>query len=98
MYYQDGSCFQPVFALQFDLQWQAGSQAQFEGIYRCEGCAVCVVARKGDILPGSTHHKHEFTNAKITWRLIAATADPRPTDVKKPSLLDNNDDTKGENK
>jgi hypothetical protein len=56
----------------FDIIHQAAAKTPYSGIYRCEGCGLCVASVHPHALPPQNHHQHSHVQGSIRWRLIVA--------------------------
>ena len=56
----------------FDQICQAGTATPYSGIYRCEGCGLCITSVHTHPLPPQNHHQHTYQQGTIRWRLIVS--------------------------
>ena len=54
----------------FDQIYEPATTTPYSGIYRCEGCGLCVTSVKDHPLPPQNHHQHNYQQGRIRWRLI----------------------------
>jgi len=56
----------------FDQIHEPSAQTPYSGIYKCEGCGLCITSVTPHPLPPQNHHQHTYQQGRIRWRLIVS--------------------------